>query len=102
MKILIIVSIIVDLLLLHHRSVTPLGMFLAPVPTDPTNQVDVWVRSYQWHGQPLIQVVQSEGTFTRATAGVPGSYSPPIEVDFMPEDGYIQLDMYSKYSYTNL
>ena len=75
--------------------VTPLGMFLAPVPTDPTNKVDVWVRSHQWHGQPLIQVVQSEGTFTRATVGAPGFYDPPIEADNMPLDGYIQLDMYS-------
>jgi len=75
--------------------ITPLGMFLAPVPTDPTNKVDVWVRSYEWHGQPLIQVVQSEGSFTRATVGAPGSYNPPIEADYMPLDGYIQLDMYS-------
>ena len=70
-------------------------MFLAPVPTDPTNQVDIWVRSYQWQGLPLVQVVQSEGSFTRATVGVPGSYNPPIEADNMPLDGYIQLDMYS-------
>ena len=75
--------------------VNALGMFLAPVPTDPTYQVDVWVRSYQWHGQPLIQVVQSEGTFTRAIVGAPGSYNPPIEADNMPLDGYIQVDMYS-------
>ena len=74
--------------------VTPLGMFLAPVPSDPTNKVDVWVRSLPWHGQPLIQVVQSEGTFTRATF-TPGFYDPPIEADYMPLDGYIQLDMYS-------
>ena len=66
--------------------ITPLGMYLAPVPTNPTNQVDVWVRSYPWHGQPLIQVVQSEGTFTRA---------PAIENDFIPYDGWIALDMYS-------
>ena len=65
--------------------VTPLGMFLATVSTDPKNKVDVWVRSYAWHGQPLIQIVQSEGSFTRST----------VEADFIPLDGYIQLDMYS-------
>ena len=75
--------------------VTPLGMFLAPVPADPTNKVDVWVRSYPWQGTPLMQVVQSEGTFTRATVGAPGFYNPPIRADNMPLDGYIQLDMYS-------
>ena len=59
--------------------ITPLGMFLAPVPTDPTNKVYVWVRSYAWHGQPLIQVVQGEGSFTRAS----------VEAGFIPLDGYI-------------
>ena len=34
------------------------GFYLAPVPTDPKNQVDVWIHSQQRHGQPLVQVVQ--------------------------------------------
>ena len=66
--------------------VNPLGVFLAPVPSDPQNNVDIWFRSYMWHGRPLIQVTQTAGSFTATT---------DVNQQNMPLDGYIQLDMYS-------
>jgi hypothetical protein len=66
--------------------VNPLGVFLAPVPSDPKNNVDIWFRSYMYHGLPLIQVSQTAGSFTSTTN---------INQQNMPLDGYIQLDMYS-------
>jgi hypothetical protein len=66
--------------------VNPLGAFLAPVPSDPQNNVDIWIRSYMWHGRPLIQVSQTAGSFTATT---------DVNQQNMPLDGYIKLDMYS-------
>jgi len=39
--------------------ITPLGFYLAPVPGNPTSQVDIWIHSPKWHGVPLVQVVQT-------------------------------------------
>ena len=64
--------------------VRPLGIYLAPVPSNPKNQTDVWVHSYPWHGRPLVQVVQSEGNCTQ-------SYHDGAA---MPLHGYIKLDMF--------
>ena len=63
----------------------PFGIYLAPVPSNPKNQVDVWIHSYRWHGRPLVQVVQSEGSFTQSFD----------EGAAMPCDGYIKLDMFT-------
>ena len=30
--------------------ITPLGFYLAPVPGNPLNQVDIWIHSPRWHG----------------------------------------------------
>ena len=65
--------------------INPLGIHLAPVPTNALNEVDVWMHSYMLHGQPLVQVVQSEGSFTKSFAN---------RVN-MPLNGYLKLDMYS-------
>jgi hypothetical protein len=66
--------------------VSPLGVYLASVPSDPQNNVDIWIRSYMFHGYPLIQVSQTAGSFTPTTNVINGS---------MPLQGYIKLDMYS-------
>ena len=66
--------------------VNPLGIYLAPVPSDPQNNVDIWFRSYMYHGYPLIQVSQTAGSFTFIT---------DVNQQNMTLDGYIQLDMYS-------
>ena len=66
-------------------SIRPLGFYLAPVPSDPLNQVDIWFHSLRWHGRPLVQVLQSEGSFTQSFENSPQ----------MPLDGYLQLDMYA-------
>ena len=63
---------------------TPEGFYLAPVPTDPKNQLDVWVHSQQFHGQPLVQVVQSDGSFATSSENNAN----------MPLNGYIRMDMY--------
>ena len=64
--------------------ITPLGFYLAPVPGNPTSQVDIWIHSPKWHGQPLVQVVQTAGSFTKSSANSA----------LMPLNGYIKLDMY--------
>ena len=46
--------------------VRPLGIYLAPFPSNPQNQVDVWIHSHPWHSRPLVQVVQSAGSFSRS------------------------------------
>ena len=61
------------------------GLYLALVPDDPTNKVDVWVRSQPFHGQPLVQVVQTDGSFTK-------SFETSLQV---PLNGWILLDMYA-------
>ena len=66
--------------------VSALGAYLTPVPTDNENQVDVWIQSYMWHGYPLVQVSQTDGSFVRGTATI------------LPElllSGYVKLDMYA-------
>ena len=72
--------------------VIPLGVYLAPVPSDPQNNVDIWFRSYMWHGRPLIQVSQTAGSFTATNN---------INQQNMPLDGFIRLDLYSN-TLTNL
>ena len=44
--------------------VKPLGVLLGRT-SDPLNSVDIWIQSYMWHGKPLIQVSQSDGSFTK-------------------------------------
>ena len=46
--------------------VRPLGIYLAPVPSNPQNKVDVWMHSNPWHSRPLVRVVQSAGSFSRS------------------------------------
>jgi hypothetical protein len=41
----------------------PLGVFMGTT-ADPLNKVDIWVQSYPWHGQPLVQVSQTTGSFS--------------------------------------
>ena len=65
--------------------VRPLGIYLALVPSNPQNQVDVWIHSHPWHSRPLVQVVQSAGSFSRSFD----------EADAMPLNGYSKLDMYT-------
>ena len=67
--------------------VNPLGIYLVSTPSDPQNNVDIWIMSYMYHGYPLIQVKQSAGSFTPVTNVINGS---------MPTNrGYIRLDTYS-------
>ena len=66
--------------------VSAFGAYLTPVPTDHENQVDVRIQSYMWHGNPLVQVSQTDGSFVRDTTTV------------LPElllSGYVKLDMYA-------
>ena len=65
--------------------IDPLGFYLAPVPSDRLNQVDVWFPSPPWHGQPQVQVAQSGGSFTQ-------SFEDSLD---MPLNGYLKLDMYA-------
>ena len=65
--------------------INPLGLYLAPAPSDPLNQVDVWFHSPIWHGQPLVHVVQSEGCFTK-------SFENRVN---MPLNGYLKSDLYA-------
>ena len=46
--------------------INPLGIYSAPVPSNTYNEVDVWFHSPPWRGHPLVQVVQSEGSFTKS------------------------------------
>jgi len=64
--------------------VRPNGIYLAPVPSNPKNQVDVWIHSLPWHSRPLVQVVQSAGSFSQSFD----------EAAAMPLNGWIKLDMY--------
>ena len=65
--------------------VRPLAFYLAAVPSNPQNQVDIWIHSPPWHARPLVQVVQYEGSFTKSFG----------EGAAMPSDGYIKLDMHT-------
>ena len=47
--------------------ITPLGFYLAPVPRNPKNPVDIWIHSPKWHGQPLVQAVQTAGSLTKSS-----------------------------------
>jgi hypothetical protein len=62
----------------------PLDCYLGYVASDPLNKVDVWIRSYAWHGVPLIQATQTAGSWSR-------SFN---KLDNIPLTGYIQLDMF--------
>ena len=63
--------------------ITPLEFYLAPVPGDQPSQVEIWIHLPRWHGQPLVQVVQTAGSFTKSSANSA----------CMPQNGYIELDM---------
>jgi hypothetical protein len=63
--------------------VKPLAVLLG-LTNDCLNTVDVWIQSYMWHGQPLIEASQSVGTFSRTFT----------QLDSMPLTGYTKLDMY--------
>ena len=66
-------------------SVRPNGrIYLAPVPSNPKHQVDVWIQSHPWHSRPLVQVVQAAGSFSQSFD----------EAAAMPLNGWINLDMY--------
>ena len=64
--------------------VRPPGFYLTPIPSNPKNQVEVWMHSPPWHARPLVQVVQSEGSFTKSFD----------ERAATPRDGYMKLDMF--------
>jgi hypothetical protein len=51
---------------------------------DPLNTVDIGVKSGAYHGQPLIQASQTNGSFAENFT----------QVDALPLTGYTQLDMY--------
>ena len=46
--------------------INPLGFYLASAPSDPRDQGDACIHSHAWHGQPLVQVVQTAGSFTKS------------------------------------
>ena len=52
--------------ILSSPFINPLGIFLALVPYNTYNEVDVWFHSLPWHGHPLVQVVLSEGGFIKS------------------------------------
>ena len=37
--------------------INPLGLYLALVPSDPKNQVDIWIYTQNHQSQHLVQVV---------------------------------------------
>ena len=66
--------------------VSALGVYLTPVPNDNRNQVDIWKQSDMWHGYPLVQVSQTDGSFTKDTSTI---------VSSLPLNGFVKLDMYA-------
>ena len=64
---------------------TPLHVYLGFVASDPLNQVDVYICSYAWHGNPLVSVQQSAGYFDQSTAG---------KFVNIPNPGVTKMDMY--------
>ena len=62
----------------------PLGCYLGLVKSDPLNKVDIWIKSYAWHGTPLIQVSQTAGSWSRSLD----------KRDNLPLTGTVQLDMF--------
>ena len=73
--------------IINSPFVSPLGVYLAPFPTDNRNNVDIWVHSLPYDGVPLIQVPQTNGSFTKQF----------VDYDAMPLEGYIKLDMFSNF-----
>ena len=64
---------------------TPLGVYLAPTPSDPLNQVDVWVGAYIYYGNPIVTVSMAIG----------GSYdATPLCSQTLPSTGWINLETY--------
>ena len=61
---------------------TPLGVYMGTT-SDPLNKVDIWIQSYPWHGQPLVQVSQTTGSFSY-------NFSQQFA---LPNTGLIKLDM---------
>ena len=47
---------------------TPLNCYIGFVPTNPLGSLDIWMESYAWHGVPLIEVSQTDGSFDKTTA----------------------------------
>jgi hypothetical protein len=66
--------------------VSPLGVYLTPVASGNRNNVDVWIQSYMWHGYPLVQVSQTDGSFTKDTSTI---------LTNLPLTGYVKLDMFA-------
>jgi len=64
---------------------TALGVYLG-CTLNPLNTVDIWIKSHPCHGVPMVQVLQTEGTFNKNFGGWSGQ---------LPVTGYAQLDMYS-------
>ena len=62
-----------------------LGVYLTPFPTDNENQVDICIHSYMWHEYPLVQVSQTDGSFTKDTSTI---------VSSLPLNGFVKMDMY--------
>ena len=65
--------------------INQLGFYLAPVPSDSLDSVDVWIHSLPYHGVPLIQVSQTLGSFAKSF----------VDFEAMPLKGFIKLDMFT-------
>ena len=65
--------------------VSPLGCYLG-LTSDFLNKVDIWIKSYAFHGVPLVQVSQTAGSFDTSTA---------VQVSTLPTTGFIKLDMFT-------
>jgi hypothetical protein len=63
--------------------VNPCKVYLG-LTSDPLNNIDIYIKSSAYHGVPLINVSQSNGSFTKDFA----------QLDALPLTGYIQLDSY--------
>ena len=42
----------------------PFGVYLA-CTLDPLNKVDIWVKSHPCHGVPLVEIMQTAGSFEK-------------------------------------
>ena len=51
----------------------------------PLNTVDIWLQSYAWHGNPLIQASQTAGSFNKSF----------VQQNNMPNTRWARLDMIS-------
>jgi hypothetical protein len=51
----------------RYKWARPLNVYLCPWLSNPTNNVDIWVRSTAYWGQPIVEVV-TNGTWEQSTA----------------------------------